>query len=65
MINLTHPDILEMQRKGYLGSEPKPVAVCHICRDNIYPDATYYDLGGCILCDEYECIMAWLERYKR
>lgn len=65
MYNLTHPDILEMQRKGYLGSEPKPVAICDFCHEPIQPGEKYYDTAGAIVCDEYECKCAFLDEFKK
>lgn len=65
MTNLTHPDILKMERDGYLGSEPKPVARCDYCGAEIYPGEAYYDVFGCIFHNDYDCEQDFLSTYLK
>lgn len=38
---------------------------CDICGNGIYPDEPHYEMpDGFLVCEDSECVEAWLSRYK-
>lgn len=54
---MTHPDILKMERDGFLGGPPKVIGPCRTCGETIMEGDTYYDdnEGGLFCC--LECVL--------
>lgn len=50
---MTHPDILKMERDGYLDSphKPKLIGICDYCGDDIYDDCDAVESSDYIFCD--------------
>lgn len=54
---MTHPDILKMERDGFLGSAPRIMGVCMECGEQIEEGDTYYeDSDGGVFCS-LECVL--------
>ncbi len=61
-MDMTHPDILKMERDGYLGRparEPKFIGECAECGEAIYFGYDHYiDEEGRKYCDA-DCALKW------
>lgn len=40
-----------------VGDEPQAWAVCEMCRREIFPGDSYYDVEGIICCDDVGCAL--------